>query len=69
MASKPLTVTLHVGSQEIERLSEEQLEAMATRLGETMSLYYTAHAEEYKKIKKGGIKNANSNEGRQGDPR
>ena len=62
MASKPLTFTLHVGDQEIERLSDEQLEAMETRLGETMSTYYTAHPEEYKKIKtKGGTKNANSN--------
>lgn len=65
---KPLTVTLHVGDQEIERLSDEQLEAMATRLGETMSTYYTAHPEEYKKIK-GGRKNANSNARGASDPR
>lgn len=70
MANPALTVTLHVGSHEIERLSDEQLEAMATRLGETMSTYYTnpEHHEEYKKIK-GGRKNANSNARRAGDPR
>ena len=67
--NKPLTVTLHVGSQEIERLSDEQLEAMATRLGETMSTYYTAHPDEYKKIKGGKKKNANSNARRTSDPR
>ena len=48
---KELTVTLHVGGKQIERLTEEQLEKMAQRLSDTMSTYYTAHPKEYQKIK------------------
>jgi hypothetical protein len=51
MKSKPLTVTLHIGGKEVERLTEEQACRMAERLSEAMSLYYTANPEEYKEIK------------------
>lgn len=50
--NKPLTVTLHIGGKQIEKLTTEQCEQMAKRLTETMSLYYTSHADEYQKIKK-----------------
>lgn len=50
--SKPLTVTLHIGGKQIDKLTTEQCEQMAQRLSETMSLYYTSHADEYQKIKK-----------------
>lgn len=49
---KELTVTLHIGGKQIEKLTEEQLEKMAQRLSDTMSTYYTAHPQEYQKIKK-----------------
>lgn len=50
--NKPLTVTLHIGGKQIDKLTTEQCEQMAQRLSDTMSLYYTSHADEYQKIKK-----------------
>lgn len=49
--SKPLTVTLHIGGKQIDTLTAEQREKMAKRLTETMSLYYTPRADEFRKIK------------------
>lgn len=48
---KPLTVTLHIGGKQVDRLTDEQVEKMAHKVGETMSTYYTAHPDEFKKIK------------------
>lgn len=50
--NKPLTVTLHIGGKQVETLTEEQRERIAQRLSETVSLYYTAHPDEYQKLKK-----------------
>ena len=50
--NKPLTVTLHIGGKQVERLTPEQSERMAQRLSEAMSTYYTAHPEEFIRIKK-----------------
>ncbi len=47
-----LTVTLHIGGQQVESLSPEQTERMAERLSEAMSIYFTAHPEEYSQLKK-----------------
>ena len=52
MSNKPLTVTLHIGGKQVDKLTEEQKERMAQRLSEAMSLYYTAHPENYLKLKK-----------------
>lgn len=49
---KSLTVTLHIGGKQVDKLTAEQSERMAQRLSEAMSLYYTAHPEEYSKLKK-----------------
>lgn len=46
-AKKPLTFTLHIGDQQIEKLTEEQLNIMAERLSKAMSLYYANHPDEY----------------------
>ena len=51
MKNKPLTFTLHIGGKQVETLTEEQRQRMADGLSETMSIYYTAHPDEYKKIK------------------
>ena len=48
---KPLTGTIHIGGKQVDELTEEQLERMAQRLSEAMSIYYTSHIDEYKKIK------------------
>lgn len=53
MRQAPLTVTLHIGGKQVESLTDEQRDRMADRLSETMSRYYTSHAEEYKKTLKG----------------
>ena len=51
MKEKKLTVTLHIGGKQVDKLTEEQCERIAQRLSETMSLYYTANPEEYREIK------------------
>lgn len=47
---KPLTVTLHIGGKQVDKITAEHSERMAERLSEAMSTYYTAHPEEYKAI-------------------
>ena len=46
-----LTYTIYVGGKPVDELTPEQLDRMADRLSEAMSTYYTAHPEEYAKIK------------------
>ena len=52
MKDKPLTVTLHIGGKQVDKLTSEQSERMAQRLSETMCLYYPAHPDEFLKLKK-----------------
>lgn len=52
MKDKPLTVTLHIGGKQVEKLTAEQSERIAERFAEALSLYYTAHPEEFAKLKK-----------------
>lgn len=52
MKNKPLTVTLHMGGKQIDKLTPEQNKKMLQRLSEAMSLYYTAHPDEFLKLKK-----------------
>ena len=51
MKEAKLTFTLHIGGKQVDTLTQEQRERMAQRIGEAMSLYYTAHPEEYVKLK------------------
>lgn len=46
-----LTCTFFVGGKQVNKLSPEHLEKMSQRLGEAMSIYYTAHSEEYRQLK------------------
>ena len=46
-----LTCTFFVGGKQVDKLSPESLEKVSKKLGEVMSIYYTAHMEEYKQIK------------------
>ena len=46
-----LTCTFFVGDKQVDKLTPEHLEKMAQRLGDAMSIYYTAHSAEYKQIK------------------
>ena len=52
MKDTKLTVTLHIGGRQVDKLTAEQSERMAQKLSEAMSVYYTAHPEEYSKLKK-----------------
>lgn len=52
MAKKKLTVTLHIGGEQVEKLTDEQVARMAERLSETMSRYYSANPGEMKQMKK-----------------
>ena len=51
MKNRPLTVTFHIGGKQVETFSAEQRTRMAEKLSEAISTYYTAHPEEFKKIK------------------
>ena len=51
MKEKKLTVTLHIGGKQVDTLTPEQRDRIAQKVSEVVSLYYTAHPEEYKKIK------------------
>lgn len=51
MKDTKLTVTLHIGGRQVDKLTAEQSERMAARLSEAMSLYYTANPKEYQKIR------------------
>ena len=46
-----LTCTFFVGGKQVEKLTPEQCERMAQRVGEVLSLYYSAHPDEYRKLK------------------
>lgn len=48
---KPLTCTFFVGGKPIERLTPEQLDRMAERIGEVMSSYYSNHVDEYRNLR------------------
>ena len=50
--NKPLTTTIYINGKQVEKLTDEQVEKMAQRLSEAMSLYYTNHIDEFLKIKK-----------------
>ena len=52
MKNAPLTVTLHIGGKQVDKLTTEQSERMAKRLSETMSLYYTANPGEFAMLQK-----------------
>ena len=51
MKERKLTVTFHIGGKQVDKLSKEQIDCMAARLTQAMSLYYTAHPEEYQELK------------------
>ena len=52
--AKQLTYTIYVGGKPVDKLTPEQLDRMADRLSKTMSDYYTAHPEEYRRLVENG---------------
>lgn len=48
---KPLTVSLHIGSEQVETLTPSQRKLIATALSDAMSEYYKAHSDEFVKVK------------------
>jgi hypothetical protein len=51
MKQKKLTVTFYIGGKQVDKLTSEQCERMAQKLSETLSVYYTAHPDEFKALK------------------
>ena len=51
MSKKPLTCTFYIGGKQVTELTKEQKEKMAQKLSESMSIYYTAHPDEFKQLK------------------
>lgn len=47
---KKITVTLHIGGEQVEKLTPEQVEKVAERFSESMSEYYSVHPEEFKRM-------------------
>jgi hypothetical protein len=51
MKQKPIKVTLYLGEKQIQSLPQEHKDEMSKRLSEQMSTFYTAHPQEFQKIK------------------
>ena len=49
--AQTLTCTFFVGRERVDKLTDDQVNKMAQKIGEAMSSYYTAHPIEYQKIK------------------
>ena len=47
-----LTFTFFIGGKQVDKLTSEQSEKLAQRMAKAMNIYYTAHPDEYKKLKK-----------------
>lgn len=56
---KPLTFTIHLNGVQVDRIPDDIAQRMADRIGDAMSRYYTAHPDEYQRIK-GGSQNEKS---------
>lgn len=50
IGKQKLTYSFFVGGKPVDKITPEQREKMARRIGEAMSIYYTAHPDEYQKI-------------------
>lgn len=48
--AKKLTYSYYVGGKQVDKLTLKQKEIIGQRLGEALSLYYSQHPEEYKKL-------------------
>lgn len=51
MKNQKLTCTFYIGGKQVEKLTAEQSDKIAKTFGETLSNYYTANPEEFKRIK------------------
>lgn len=47
---KELTVTFFMGGKQIDKLTPEQKERMLQRISKSMSIYYSAHIDEYERL-------------------
>lgn len=47
---KLLTCTFHIGGQQVETLTDEQRKRIGEKISKAMSLYYTAHPDEFLKL-------------------
>lgn len=52
MRDTKLTVTLHIGGKQVDTLTPEQRKRIAEKFSEVFSRYYSAHPQEFAKLKK-----------------
>jgi hypothetical protein len=52
--AKEITVNAYIGGKRVTSLSSEQSQNMARAMSEALSVYYSAHPEEYKTLIQGG---------------
>lgn len=50
--AKEITVNAYIGGKRVTSLSSEQSQNMARAMSEALSVYYSAHPEEYKVLQK-----------------
>lgn len=50
MKASKLSVTLHIGGTQIDKLTPEQCKRVVENLSKAMSDYYTTHPDEFSKI-------------------
>ncbi len=50
-----ITFEIYLDGVRVEKIPPEAMERMMKRMGETMSLYYTQHPEEYEILVKGDM--------------
>lgn len=62
MAEKTLTCTFFVGGVPVDKITPEQAGRMAQKVGEVLSIYYTAHPEEYAMLKENKVTRRTKNE-------
>ena len=48
--NKELTCTFFIGDKQVDKLPEDYLDRMCERLSKAMSLYYTAHPDEFARL-------------------
>lgn len=51
MKKQPIKILLYLGDKQIQSLPQEHKDEMSKRLSEQMSTFYTAHPQEFQKIK------------------
>ncbi len=47
---KEITASFYIGDKKVDKLPEDYKEKMSQRLSETMSIYYAAHPDQFRRL-------------------